>query len=603
MKTFTMPDAPTDAELLRDFSASRDPEAFAGLVERHSGMVLGAAARRIPDRAEAEDVLQEVFVLLAEKAASLKPDHLGPWLHRVTVNVCRNHARRARVRRDILLHVQAQKNGLWAAEEHAPDWESARPLLDEAIDALPGGHRRVIVMRFFERRRWRDIGFALGKSEDAARVLCSRAVERLGGMLRRKGVVLPFAILTAGLGSLAGEAQAMPPTFAVVPFSARILAQAKPQTVAIGGGFGTRWGAVAACFAAGAGLPVLTGNPGPSSAIPMPLPVPSRALPRMNGGPGAVAAAPVKSAGPLSADDLISTLRSLQPWGNPVLIRVRVQRAMAALSGDDFRRVKDAWLSLPRTRQWYEAGEALFQRWGALDYPAAVAAIKEHDLKPFRGRIENTGYGFGHNAQDGWMSADPAAFLIYQAPEDEDVRSGDMGIKAGKYHAWSECLRLADPIRDAAEREDFLWDAAQSRLPRDHTAITAWAEEREAESSAKHSLFWGKWLEEWAWKDPSAAYDHARGKWPDAAQSPWPEAITQYWARHDPEAAAPALAAWAGAAPEALRELLGDWATRSPEECIPFVERMPVSPARDTLLSEMRAAVDRKTVTEQEGAE
>lgn len=603
MKTFTMPDDPTDAELLRDFSASRNPEAFAGLVERHSRMVLGTAARRIPDRAEAEDVLQEVFVLLAEKAASLKPDHLGPWLHRVTVNVCRNHARRARVRRDILLQVQAQKNGLWASEEHAPDWESARPLLDEAIDALPGGHRRVIVMRFFERRRWRDIGLALGKSEDAARVLCSRAVERLGARLRHKGVGLPFAILTAGLGSLAGEAQAMPPTFAVMPFSTRILSQAQPRTVGVGGGFVTRWGAVAACFAAGAGLPILTGNPGTSSASPMPLPVPSRALPRMTGGPGAMIAASFKEAGPLSADDLISTLRSLQPWGNPVLIRVRVQRAMAALSGDDFHRVKDAWLSLPRTRQWYEAGEALFQRWGALDYPGAVAAIKEHKLTTFRGRIENTGYGFGDNAQDGWMSADPAAFLTYQAPEDEDVRSGDMGNKAGEYHPWSDCLRLADSIPDAEKREAFLWSAAESRLPRDHTAITAWAEEREAVSSANHSFFWEKWLKEWAWKDPSAAFEYARGKWPDAARSPWPEAITEYWARHDPGNTASAVAAWAGGEPDALRQLLGDWATLSPEECIPFVERMPVSQARDTLLTEMRSALEWKIVTEKEGEE
>ena len=60
---------------------------------------------------------------------------------------------------------------------------------------------------------------------------------------------------------------------------------------------------------------------------------------------------------------------------------------------------------------------------------------------------------------------------------------------------------------------------------------------------------------------------------------------------------------WAGGAPEGLRTLLGDWPIRTPEECIPFVERMPVSPARDTLLSEMGVAVERKTVTEQEGAE
>src|SRR5262249_53588495 len=50
--------------------------------------------------------------------------------------------------------------------------------------------------RFFEQLEFRSIGIATGRSEDAARMRVSRALEKLGALLRRRG----FILSTAGLG-------------------------------------------------------------------------------------------------------------------------------------------------------------------------------------------------------------------------------------------------------------------------------------------------------------------------------------------------------------------------------------------------------------------
>jgi DNA-directed RNA polymerase specialized sigma24 family protein len=75
-------------------------------------------------------------------------------------------------------------------------------LLDEGIDALSHGERAVVMLRFFERKSFREVGTALGKSEDAAQKQCERALQRLAAFLQKRGAQLTIAALGAGLGSL-----------------------------------------------------------------------------------------------------------------------------------------------------------------------------------------------------------------------------------------------------------------------------------------------------------------------------------------------------------------------------------------------------------------
>src|SRR5262249_14929532 len=73
-----------DAELCRRFLARGEGAAFEALLRRHGPMVLRVARRVLRSEADAEDVLQATFLLLARKAASVRNhSSLAAWLHAV----------------------------------------------------------------------------------------------------------------------------------------------------------------------------------------------------------------------------------------------------------------------------------------------------------------------------------------------------------------------------------------------------------------------------------------------------------------------------------------------------------------------------------------
>lgn len=61
----------SDGDLLARYVTDGDEQAFAALVDRHAGLVFGAAMRRVENRSAAEDVAQAVFIVLAKKARRL----------------------------------------------------------------------------------------------------------------------------------------------------------------------------------------------------------------------------------------------------------------------------------------------------------------------------------------------------------------------------------------------------------------------------------------------------------------------------------------------------------------------------------------------------
>lgn len=185
-----------DRGLLRRYVREQDEVAFRALVGRHLDFVYSVARRRLGgDGHSAADVTQQVFTALARQAAKL-PDNvvLPAWLYTTTRHLAANWVRAEQSRR-AREHAAHRMNEMNAASPAGAEWESLRPLLDGVLDELAEQDRGAILLRFFSRRSFAEIGAALQLSEDAARMRVERALEKLRAALGRRGVVSTASVL------------------------------------------------------------------------------------------------------------------------------------------------------------------------------------------------------------------------------------------------------------------------------------------------------------------------------------------------------------------------------------------------------------------------
>lgn len=199
----------TDWELLAQYTGHGGEEAFAEIVRRHLNLVYSTALRHVHTPQLAEEVAQSVFSELARCASRLKPGSLlAAWLYRVAYRKALNAAR-SESRRQHRERLASEMNAMTAP---ADEWRHVEPLLDEAMHALEEPDRMAVLLRFFENKPLREVGVALGTSDDAAQKRVARALEHLREFYARRGV-------TVGAGGVAAllsmhAVQAAPPGLA-----------------------------------------------------------------------------------------------------------------------------------------------------------------------------------------------------------------------------------------------------------------------------------------------------------------------------------------------------------------------------------------------------
>lgn len=212
--------AQSDPRLVADFVQDSSESAFRAIVARHVDLVYATALRQLGNASLAEEVTQNVFVVLARKAPRLAGiQTLAGWLHRTAILESK-----VRLRSELRRQQREHKAGEMAALQREGESPMAPliPLVDEALLHLREHDRTALVLRFLEERSLYEVGKALGINEDAARKRVARALERVARFFRDRGFAVPAGTAAAALlaDSVAGAPAALAMTAAQVGIAA-----------------------------------------------------------------------------------------------------------------------------------------------------------------------------------------------------------------------------------------------------------------------------------------------------------------------------------------------------------------------------------------------
>src|SRR5262245_31182212 len=197
-----------DGQLLGQFVVARDGDAFAALVRRHGPMVLGVCRRVVSDVHLAEDAFQATFLVLARRAATVRPRHLvGHWLYGVAYRTALK-ARSSSARRNAK---EKQVDAMPHPPVSPPDaWADLQPVLDAELARLPEKYRVPVVLCDLGGRPQRDVARELGLPPATLANRLAAARRLLAKRLTERGVALSAGAVAAALGWHAATS-AVPP--------------------------------------------------------------------------------------------------------------------------------------------------------------------------------------------------------------------------------------------------------------------------------------------------------------------------------------------------------------------------------------------------------
>ena len=171
--------SPEDEARLIERLIARDERAFNALVRAYERRVFALVLRMIGNRAEAEDLAQEVFVQVFKAIGSFRGESkLSTWVFRIAVNLCKNRSKYLRVRHageqdpidDLADRAQlGDAKGANVAQVERPDEMMAgmqvERIVELSIMKLDPTFRECLVLRDVEELSYEEIGSITGLPE------------------------------------------------------------------------------------------------------------------------------------------------------------------------------------------------------------------------------------------------------------------------------------------------------------------------------------------------------------------------------------------------------------------------------------------------------
>lgn len=161
--------------------------AFEEVYRSHSRRLYGVAVRMLGNPADAEDMLQEIFLAAHRKLDSFRGESaLGTWLYRLAVNLCLDYLRSRTGRAIHLTDALDDEPALPdAASRGLAERVVTRMDLERALAQLPEGCRTAFVLHDVQGLEHREVGAIMGIAEGTSKSQVHKARMRLRTLLGR----------------------------------------------------------------------------------------------------------------------------------------------------------------------------------------------------------------------------------------------------------------------------------------------------------------------------------------------------------------------------------------------------------------------------------
>lgn len=149
------------------------------IIKRNSDGVYRLAYSLVKNRADADDIYQDVFVrYMRKKPRFQSTEHEKAWFMRVTINCCKNFWKSPWIQR---------RTALEGDEEPAGESLGENQLLIETVKRLPEKYRIVIHLFYYEELSAEEIGKITGAMASTVRTRLTRARRMLRSLLEKEG--------------------------------------------------------------------------------------------------------------------------------------------------------------------------------------------------------------------------------------------------------------------------------------------------------------------------------------------------------------------------------------------------------------------------------
>ena len=160
----------------------RDPKALAELYDRYGGMVYRLILRMVRDSGTAEDLVQETFLRVWNRAGGFDSERgaVGPWLLAVARNRAIDYLRSRSGRAESAVELNETENPeLFAGMPPDPLHFDLARHVKRALDRLTPQQREAIELAYFEGMSQTEIAERMGQPLGTVKTWMRRALEQM----------------------------------------------------------------------------------------------------------------------------------------------------------------------------------------------------------------------------------------------------------------------------------------------------------------------------------------------------------------------------------------------------------------------------------------